>query len=96
MKKHLLTLLFLTVSLTMSAAERPVAKMRQAAAQTLNAGKAKVTLSKPTLDIYNDGERFAIVSRDDRFPDRHDGPHGPDLEPALSGSAGPDRQQPGS
>lgn len=42
--------------------------MRQAAVQTLNAGKAKVTLSKPTLDIYNDGERFAIVSRDDRFP----------------------------
>ncbi len=34
----------------------------------LNASTAKVTLSKPTLDVYNDGKQFAIVSRDDRFP----------------------------
>ena len=52
----------------MSAAERPTTKMRKAAAKTLDVSKAKVTLSKPTLDVYNDGKRFAIVSRDDRFP----------------------------
>ncbi len=69
MKKYLLSLLLLTVTLTLSATERPMAKMRQAAVKTLNANKAKATLSKPTLEVYNDGSSFTIVSRDDRFPE---------------------------
>lgn len=36
--------------------------------RSLHASTATVTLSKPTLDVYNDGNQFAIVSRDDRFP----------------------------
>lgn len=69
MKKILLSLLLLTTVLTVSAAERSASKMRQAAVKTLNRSKAKVTLSRPTLDVYTDGTRFAIVSRDDRFPE---------------------------
>ena len=52
----------------MSATERSSALMRRAAVKSLNASTSTVTLSKPTLDVYNDGKSFAIVSRDDRFP----------------------------
>ncbi len=69
MKKYLLSLLLLTSALTMSATMRPTAKMQQAASKVMNGSKAQVTLSKPTLDVFNDGNRFAIVSRDDRFPE---------------------------
>ena len=69
MKKYLLSLLLLTSALTMSATVRPTAKMQQAASKVMNGSKAQVTLSKPTLDVFNDGSRFAIVSRDDRFPE---------------------------
>lgn len=69
MKKYLLSLLLLTSALTMSATVRPTAKMQQAASKVMNGSKAQVTLSKHTLDVFNDGNRFAIVSRDDRFPE---------------------------
>ena len=68
MKKPILSLLLLIVAITLSAAERSNSMMRRAAVSNLNASTAKVTLSKPTLDVYNDGKQFAIVSRDDRFP----------------------------
>ena len=68
MKKSILSLLLLTVTITLSAAERSNAMMRRAAMRSLHASTATVTLSKPTLDVYNDGNQFAIVSRDDRFP----------------------------
>lgn len=69
MKKHLFSLAFLAVAITTLAAERPVAKMRQAAVKTLNSTKTECVLSRPTLEVYSDGARFSIVSRDDRFPE---------------------------
>ena len=33
----------------------------------LNASTAKVTLSKPTLDVYNDGKQFAMGDASGRF-----------------------------
>ncbi len=69
MRRFSLLLLFLTVLvLTVSAVERPVSKMRQAALQSLNANRAKCVLDRQTLAVYSDGNRFSIVSRDDRFP----------------------------
>lgn len=69
MRKLSLSLLFLIVAvLTISAAERSVAKMRQAALRSLNSTKAECVLNKKTLEVYTDGRRFSIVSRDDRFP----------------------------
>lgn len=69
MRRFYLSLLFLTVFvLTVSATERPVSKMRQAALQSLNANRAKCVLDRQTLAVYSDGNRFSIVSRDDRFP----------------------------
>ena len=69
MRKIALSLLFLTVAVfTVSAAERSVAKMRQAALRSLNSTKAECVLNKKTLEVFTDGNRFSIVSRDDRFP----------------------------
>ena len=69
MKNFLFLLGLLTGALTVSAAERPATKMRQVALRTLNNASAKQVLSKPTLEVYSDGARFSIVSRDDRFPE---------------------------
>lgn len=69
MKKYVLTLALLSIILTVAATERPAARMRQAAGKTLNSVKAKSVLSKPTLEVYSDGTRSSVVSRDDRFPE---------------------------
>lgn len=69
MRKLFLSFLFLSVSIVVTAAERPASKMRRAALSTLNSVHAECTLSKPTLDVYTDGKHFSIVSRDDRFPE---------------------------
>lgn len=69
MRKISLSLFFLTVTLfAVSAAERSAIKMRQVALHSLNSTKAECVLSKKTLEVFTDGNRFSIVSRDDRFP----------------------------
>lgn len=69
MKKHIFLWTFLVSVLAASATERPAVKMRQAAFKTLNEIKAKRVISSSTLEVYSDGERFSIVSRDDHFPE---------------------------
>ena len=69
MKKYISFFVLLAVALTSSATERSATKMRQAALKTLSGAKVKSVLSKPTLEVYSDGTRFSIVSRDDRFPE---------------------------
>ena len=77
--KRILTLLFcgLTV-LGAAAGNRSAAKMQDIAAQklaTLGTSGAKTrsvsiarVLNQTDLSVYTDGEHFAVISKDDRFP----------------------------
>lgn len=69
MRKYILSWVLLTVVLTVTAAERPASKMRQVALKTLNSGRTRSVLNKPTLEVYSDGTCFSVISRDDRFPE---------------------------
>lgn len=69
MRRHLLSLVLLTITLAVAAAERSANRMQQATLHLLNSANTKSVLSQPTLEVFSDGERFAIVSRDDRFPE---------------------------
>lgn len=69
MRKYVILGILLAFTMVVLAAERPSAQMRQAALKTLNSTKAERVFSQSTLDVYSDGERFSIVSRDDRFPE---------------------------
>lgn len=69
MRKIPLSLFFLIVAVfTASATERTAVKMRQVALRSLNSTKAECVLNKKTLEVFIAGNRFSIVSRDDRFP----------------------------
>ncbi len=78
MKKTYLSFICCLLALTATAHDRTTTQMQEIAAQQLNITsthkvKAKNTtveriINKPTLSVFSDGNGFAIVSRDDRFP----------------------------
>ena len=80
--KRILTLLFCSLTVIGAAADnRSAAKMQEIATQKLatldtsgaktrSVGESKVTrvLNQSDLSVYTDGQHFAVISRDDRFP----------------------------